>query len=319
MRSMPTCRKSDANVPDGKSGRARCRAALFFLRILSCLRVAAAAFLVALLVVVTGCDNARAETSIEAACRSVGICDEPPAPAVYIDILCDASAGSTCNKSALNKTLERSLRSASERPGTTVRLWLLGKDVSTTVVVGEQTAPAAPSATERSRHARADRFVAAAKDYLLATATPALEAPPIRRSPLFEAISKVALADAGGLPRHLVVITDAREVGAFDFECAKAPPDAVLLAALRRQHLLDPGLLAGVSVEFAFVTFGPIPGRGCVVNVERQLRLTELWTLALKTSSAASVRISSGPPSFEAARPSSEPAPANTASNEGRP
>jgi hypothetical protein len=122
------------------------------------------------------------------------------------------------------------------------------------------------------------------------------EEPAIKRSPLAEAVTKIAMASDGASPRTIVLITDAREVGLLDFECPRLPPDAAFLSVLRRQRVLAPGVLQGIAVEFAFMTIAPIPGRNCPVTIERQVRLGELWTVALKNAGASSVRMTSGVP-----------------------
>ncbi|MCC6217864.1 MAG: hypothetical protein IT376_23605 [Polyangiaceae bacterium] len=251
------------------------------------------AVLIAMLLVAlftTGCDG------VDQTCKVLGICDEPVKAAVFIEIVCDRSSGSTCTRESLLESLERVLAFVVDRPGSHVRIWMMGSTVDKTVAVAEQTIPAVKRGSERSRRAQTAKIAASARDVLLSGAATAFEAPSVRRSPIAESVTKIALADAGSLPRKLIVLTDAREVSSLgDFECGRVPGDAQFAALLRRLSLLTPGLLTGVDVTFSYVTSTSVPGRGCIVSIDRDIRVRKLWTAALRGSGAATVRIVSGP------------------------
>jgi hypothetical protein len=247
----------------------------------------------------TGCEVASAE-SLNESCRALGLCDEPPKPPIAVDVLCDASVGSSCNRESLEETLGRLLAHAAERPGSSVRLWTLGKNVAETEPVGEQVVPTYPRGSEKALGAHRRRFASGAEAFLLAGARRTLDGPSVRRSPLAEAIAKIALSDAGGLPRSIVIISDAREVSAVhDFECRPIPTEARFLASLKRRNLLASGSLSGVSVDLVFIRAATIPGRGCAVDVDRELRIRALWQTALRAAGASRVGVSSGAPVFE--------------------
>lgn len=263
------------------------------------LRLAALFVAVSALLGGSGCEGVSAGSPYADACRALGICDEPPKPPGFIDVLCDSSVGSSCDRRALERTVDAVLHHAVERPGSHVRLWVLGKNLAETVPVGEQTMPAFVRGSARGRHAQAERFVETAREFLLTAASSALEASPVRRSPLAEGMSKIGLADADQLPRTLVVLTDGREVSALgDFECGAMPSDARFLGKLRARSLLGPTLLSGAHVEFAFLQSAAIPSRGCAVEVDREVRVRALWTAALKAAGATRVHITSGPPTL---------------------
>lgn len=59
-------------------------------------------------VVHTGCADPSRE-QLTGACRAVGLCDEPAKPPVAVDVLCDASSGSSCSQEALRRTLDAAL------------------------------------------------------------------------------------------------------------------------------------------------------------------------------------------------------------------
>lgn len=255
-----------------------------------------------------GCDVAFARLAGHI-CAGVGVCDEPlqPAPPRCFDILCDPSVGSSCSRATLDRALDAVLGGAVERPGSRIRLWMLGRNVAETVAVGEQAVPSFAQGSDRATRARTERFVATAREYFLAAANRAFDASPVHRSPLIEAIAKIGIADAGGLPRRIVVISDGREVSQMgDFECARLPSDAQFVATLRR-HGVQPDLLAHVSVEFGFVESSAIPVRGCPVRVDREVRIRALWTAALHAAGAENVRIGSGPPRLAAGLDATEP------------
>jgi hypothetical protein len=255
---------------------------------------------VAFLLFIAGCADAQAAASYQSACRAFGLCDEPPDPPVLFDILCDPSIGSSCNTETLRETTTESARYIARRPGSRLRFWVLGKTVGDTAVAGEQVVPPRSSrGSIRTHRAQDERFISAATDSLVAAAKPALEANPIRRSPLIEGITKVSMADNGGMQRLLLIVTDAREVSTVaDFECGCLPTETRFLKKLSQSGLLRPGSLQGVRVEFVHVQSKNIPARGCSVQLDREFKVRALWTAALKAAGAADVRVSSGSPSL---------------------
>lgn len=248
----------------------------------------------------SGCEKLRAEPTFTDACKSLGMCDTPPKPAVMFDVLIDASRGSSGTKDHVEGVLDPVLTYAAERPASVVRTWVLGKTVGETEAVGQVTAPAPPRGSLKAKRDAASRFVRESKSALMVGLAPALGAEPVRRSPIAAALSKIALAGAGtgAGERHVVAVTDAREVSAElgDFECGRLPTEARFLTLLHDRSLLLPGSFKGASAEFVFVELKPIPERGCAVEVARELRLRALWTAALKEAGAREVRLSAGGP-----------------------
>lgn len=243
--------------------------------------------------------TACSQSGTQEACRSLGFCDEKLPPPVILDVLCDPSQDAPCNHDTLSKTLEASLRFAVLRPGSRVRLFMLGKDIASTSMIGEQITPKPAKGSERAKKTASERFIGSAKDFFAAAATPALDAPAARRSPLAEALTKVGLADDGGLPRHVIVISDAREVGITDMECVpNLIKDDAFVSTLKKQQLLGSGLFAGVDIDFVFEEFRPNPNRGCTVAIDREMKVRGLWNAALHAAGAAQVRFSSGPVVF---------------------
>jgi hypothetical protein len=236
------------------------------------------------------CDGARAAT-----CESLGLCDRPPKAPEHVAILCDRSTGSTCDRTTLDETVGLVVRRLADRPGSVLTVWMLGPDVATTIPVGEQSIPALKRAGESALAAHAAKVAKDVRGHLLAATTHGFNEPPTRKSPIAEGITKVAASDAGGLPRRIIILSDAREVGIWDFECLAVPTRAQFTFVLGRIRALPPGSLAGISIELAHVDGRPIPGRGCAVTLEREAKIRELWTHAFKSAGARHVRIASGP------------------------
>src|SRR5688572_28290280 len=90
---------------------------------------------------VSACDRPSFAASYDAACESVGLCDAPLPPPALVDVLCDGSAGSSCDSGTLGATLDVVLRRMADSPGSRVRVWTLGKTMAETTVLAERTVP----------------------------------------------------------------------------------------------------------------------------------------------------------------------------------
>ena len=217
--------------------------------LLSTRRLSGVGVLVATALAMGGCDDVTAVPTLSGACKLFGVCDELPPPAEMVDILCDASIGSSCTRESLGRAMDDVLHRAAQSPGSRTRLWSLAKTVADTNAVAEKETPSESRKSSRARKGLGDKFVAASKEYFTAAIAPTFALAPIRRSPLAEAMTKIALADSGQLPRRLIVITDAREVSNLgDFECGFLPTDAGFVKKLQRRRILGPSTLKGVQV-----------------------------------------------------------------------
>lgn len=251
---------------------------------------------------VAGCDSLTNHS--HAACVALGACDVPVPSPETVDILVDRSTGAPDLVTRRTQSIRVAAQFIAERPGSLLRVWLLGDDLAHTAIVRELSSPTLPK-TRRAREQHLGRFVretVAEFDDALARAS-ATSSP--RRSPIAEGITKIAaLADSRGMPRRLIVVSDGREVSTVaDFECTRRlPSTSRFRAALARAHLLQAGALQNVRVEFAYVAGAPIAGRRrCEVNAERELHMRALWLDALQAAGARDVRIESGPPEVEPA------------------
>lgn len=241
----------------------------------------------------SGCNQSPLPPQALEMCRSLHVCDPPAAPKLLMDLGCDASLQAPCTKETLAETVSGAATYLANRPESRLRLWLLGGTVGATRLVAEVAVPPLKGKGPTSRSESTHRFVASTRELFLTAAQPAFSGKPPRQSPLIESLGKIALADGHGLPRHLVLISDARQVSSdtADFECAKRLPSEVdWLKMVRR--LIPAGALSGVSLTFSYVTASP-SGR-CPVSVEREVAIRRLWEMAAKQAAAKTITFTSG-------------------------
>lgn len=228
-----------------------------------------------------------------------GASDKPLPPAIIENVLCDPSAGSTCSEATLREVLGTALGQAGERPGSVVRLWIQGRDIETTRMVGEVRSVKARGSGRRARQEHESRWIAEGLRSLMAAAEPSLRLHP-RRSPIAEAIGRVALATPPTKePRLLIVVTDGFEVSDFgSFECDALPTPDRFARVLARERVLPPGSLRGMSIVFSHVDLGSIDRGRCSLSLRRAADVRAIWQTALRNAGAPHVEIQSG--SFQA-------------------
>jgi len=228
-----------------------------------------------------------------------GASDKPVPPPLIEDVLCDPSAGSTCSEATLREVLVVALGRASERPGSMVRLWVQGRDIETTRMVGEARSVKARGSGRRARQEHESRWIAEEQRLLMTAAQPSLRLHP-RRSPIADAIGRVALATPPMKePRLLIVVTDAFEVSDFgSFECDALPTPEHFARVVARERVLPPGSLRGISIIFSHVDLGSVDRGRCALTLRRAADVRAIWQTALHDAGAAHVEIQSG--SFQA-------------------
>jgi len=224
-----------------------------------------------------------------------GATDKPQLVPVTIDVLCDASSGATCTTDALREVTQTTLREAAERPGSTVRLWVQGRNIETTRLVAVAKSPAHRVAGRRAR-ADAESHWVAKECAALSSAAATAARKQMRRSPIAESIGIVALAPppASG-KREIIVVTDALEVSDYgEFECGRLPKPERFARSLALHGVLPPGSLSGVAVRFCHVDLGAIDGGRCAVSLGRAAEIRTIWRAALTAAGASTVEIRSG-------------------------
>ena len=252
-------------------------------------------FVVAL-AVLEGCDGERPDTAWHRACEWSSICGSRSLGPETIDLIDDPSVGSSGTTDHFGEVLDQLLRRTAARPGSRLRVWVLARSAESVVNIGERVSPKSTARSERSRAKERERWIKENKESLLAAAQTSLSIT-IRRSPIAETLARVALANSTTGPRTIIFVSDGREMSDYgSFECRRLPSPSEFAATLRRANVLPPGRLQGVRVVFAFMRLAPV-GR-CSTTIDRETRIREIWTSALKTAGASSVAIFTGLPDF---------------------
>lgn len=252
----------------------------------------AAVFLAAL--AVTGCGG-DGNDGLSKAALSLGLSDAPAPPVEILDVLCDASQDTPCSATTLAESFDRILPYAASRPGSHVRLWKVGRDVSDIFLLADQVSP--PTATKKKavKSSRL-RWVNETRRFLLKAAEPTLVERRATRSPLTEALTKVALAEIPGISlRTIVFITDGLEVSAYaDWECAALVPIDALSARLHAEHVLSPGALKDTKVSLSFTDMAHAPRNRCRSSIPRLTAIMDGWKQLLREAGASEVFITTG-------------------------
>jgi hypothetical protein len=245
-----------------------------------------------LVVALTGCGDGSGAPVFERAANALGITDPPAPAALSVDVLCDFSEGAPCTPKNLSETISEILPVLASRPGSEVRLWVQGEDVSSTEIVSTITVPRYKSRRRHTLELEEKAWVSQARPSLLRPLKPVWSARQPRRSPIAEALTKTALTEVPqDHERVIVALTDGREVTRLgNFESGSLPSRDTFLSRLGGEALLLPGSCKGIRVLFAFL--GPSPNRGPSrpMSLGRTQGIEELWRAALLRAGAREVR-----------------------------
>jgi hypothetical protein len=249
----------------------------------------------------TACGDSPQSGFLAGACEILGITDPAAPRRLVVDVICDRSSGSPCTQRNLTETWDAILPALASRPGSQVRLWLQGEDVSSTEIVAKAVVPEFRNHRPRVRRSEERAWVAFSRNLLLGSTRPVWTSKQPRHSPIAEALTKIAMTEVPvGSDRIVVALTDGREVSSFgDFECGSLPPKEVFLARLAKGCLLTPVTLSNVRVLFAYIGPTPIDDRRCSVTLERTERIKSLWKEALVRAGASEVRFLALAPTLE--------------------
>jgi hypothetical protein len=253
-------------------------------------------------------DSAPSGDLVSIVSGAVGLGEPPAKPAEMLDIVIDASDGSPSSMTTVESTINAALKYSADRPGTEVRLWALGLELSDTRLLASVRSTAPKRRGERARRNEAARFIDASLPYLLQAARPIFDHPAKKQSPIAEGISRVAYSRApAGMHRKIITITDAREVGGqlrIDLECDKKLPTVeAFVAALHKQAMLTPDSLRDTDVHFAYVALGAIPKRGCRVTLARAQHIESMWRAAFTAAGATTIDFTTDEPRLTATAP----------------
>lgn len=227
---------------------------------------------------------------MEHVAEEVGLTDPPAPPPLTVDLVCDTSPGAPCNAATLSATIDVVLPQIAARPGSILRLWSMGDTVADAAVVGSvESTPPKKSGTQAHK-THEERFITSARSKLQQAAEPLFTTAP-RRSPIAETMSKVVLAMTSGA-RHVVVITDAREVSDLgNFECGRLPTTEEWLSRLHEARALMPGSLRATHVYLVHVEHTRIDRERCPVTMQRIAQTNDLWRAAFQAAGATSITI----------------------------
>ncbi len=232
---------------------------------------------------------------------ALGVIDPASPPRVVIDLSCDHSEGSSCSEATLSAAVAESLRHAVRSTGSLVRVFLQGERGEEAVLLHTSTSPPLKQTTPRQLATAREDWVKGEALVILGKARPILSRRP-RRSPIAETVARIALETGPpGVERHLVVLTDLREVSRVggDLECGEVG-SGNFERRLEEADVLLPGSLRGISVHLTFVGAGPVHGRRCESTVAREEAVRAAWRSVLGAAGASGVRITSGVPDFAA-------------------
>lgn len=260
-----------------------------------------------LIMLLNGCgrsDAAQQGGVLTVVTKAIGLAEEPLPDAELVDLVLDASEGSPASLVTAEAAIDGALTYAAARPGTRVRVWALGMEVADTTMLTfvESTAPKRRG--ERARIVEAQRFIAASKPVLMQAILPVFDRPAKKQSPIAEGLSKVAYSRAPrGMQRHIVLITDARQVGGvlkFDFECGNVPDPATFVERLQKHVILAPDTLPNTTVHFAYVALEAVPKRpGCSVTLARAKAIETAWRAAVTAAGATEVFFTTDAPQLQ--------------------
>ncbi len=255
-----------------------------------------ATLLLIAVVALVGCTG-DVQAQFMSVCRTTGICAEPLPPPIVGDLLVDVSLGAPTSAAVVSEDAGTLLSHAAHRPGSIVRLWVLGAHLEDTASVYSVTVPHVRGRSPREKAAEESRFVSTERARIATVMAPFFERPRPRSSPIIEGIARIAMADGYGQARVLVVLTDGREVSSLlhaDFECARLLPTvAQFEGQLHARRLLESASLAGIEVFLARMSMPAIPGRNCPVGMARELHIRDLLEATLHAAGAARVEIES--------------------------
>lgn len=257
-----------------------------------------------------GCGG-KASSTVAQTVSLLGLEDAPVLPTRTAKVIIDATLQSPATTESLTATIDQVVPDVAKRPAPScVELWVMRGTDATTERLGETCVGPRERTPQLQRETDA-RYAATARTYLLSLAEHAFDER-ARTSPIAAAITRAALERNESAEQVIVLVSDAREHasaretgkartganGVISFECGALPTPKAFEAALHEDLLLEPGLLAGTEVHFAYVGFTDAKRPGCSTSVKRELQIQALWRSALTRASARSVHFTSAAPRF---------------------
>lgn len=248
---------------------------------------------------ITGCDGTPGHGFGDGIAESIGLADPKPLPPVLVDALCDSSDGASCTAATLRELIDNILPLIAERPGSILRIWALGDDLSSTTIIATSMNTRRTALSGRAERSAQARFVAEETAYVMKAAMPVFSAARPRQSPIAECIGRIALAHAAPGVLHLyVVLSDGLQFSTAlgdDFECGTLPAASAWSSRLATEQVFATGALRNSIIVFTHVTPVPIARKGCPkASLARFGQVRNLWTTALTAAGARKVVFETG-------------------------
>lgn len=238
------------------------------------------------------------QSHLQDAARSAGLLDAHAQPLDLL-VLCDPSEFSTCDADSLRETLDRLvLPVAASRPGSRVRLYVLGSDIPARLVASqESTSASRPIPKLVAKHET--QWRASALDFFMTAARPSFDSNALR-SRIAEALTRIAAADpVSDAQRMIIYIGDMRETGVAMFEtCHALPQPEAFLASLDAADLLRPSSMTGTVVLFTFTSINNARSVQCDTPA-RSAAVKALWRAAITRAGGAPTFFDTYPSTLE--------------------
>ena len=234
---------------------------------------------IVVIMVAAGCDQLEPATHRALSALGMGSAASEPTPQL---VFCSLRANSTCTPYALSEVVRGKLAKSAVVAGP-VEVWAPDGS-SPAVLVAASTPWKEPiRGGDRTRAKALAQWIDDEADRLTATVEPLRKKVTGTAQPLAEAVALMGKRNSG--PRTITLVSSGAEVSRYaDFECAIAKPDK-FLAAMQRGPW-PAAALAGLHIEFAFVT-GQAPHRkGCVATAKKARVQARAWTQAATAAGA---------------------------------
>lgn len=236
--------------------------------------------------------------TVRRAAEATGIVDAAPLPPRTGDAVCDWTLGAPCTPERFRATVQAELSHLSTAPGSSLRAWGFGRDVGTCRPYTTVTVPEVEG-SDRERAVAREAFVTATTDRVMTAMAPLFAEARASRSPILEAVTKVATTSAAGRgERAILALSEGLQssVTVGDWECLPIEPVPTLLPRLTAARILEPGSLRGVALQFCFFDPSVIDQQRCPSVIGRALTVTDTWRSLARHAGARSVTFSPGLP-----------------------
>lgn len=244
---------------------------------------------------VGGCDQATWHQRVWAeTCVAIGICEPVTPPSVLVSLLCDASAGASCDPATLEATVSSVVGEIVEAPGSMLEIWVMGSSAAETQKVAEFRVPASSRNGLRAIQSHQEQQMRDALELVRDATADYFASNAPSRSPIIGSLAKIALlTPAADEEWDVLILSDLLEYSdGNDFECAPPRDPEEFVESILSSGILIPDALRGARLVFTGMTLGPIDSERCSLDISRVRRIQELWTLLLTSAGAEGVEFS---------------------------